>query len=154
MIQAFFSALVFLILSSCGQVPAASVVLEGPDQTVTVAVDIADDPQERARGLMGRTSLPGLQGMLFIMPQEQVQGFWMSNTLIPLDILFFDHRGTFVSSTTMTPCEKEPCTTYLSMAPALYALEVPAGFIERHGVTEGWKLQGMGEGKLWRPTLN
>lgn len=78
--------------------------------------------------------------MLFVSPTEEEQSFWMKNTLIPLDILFFTSSGDFVSSTTMFPCKEDPCPTYVSTGPARFALEVNAGFVKEHGIRKGWKL--------------
>ncbi|WP_342075903.1 DUF192 domain-containing protein [Yoonia sp. SS1-5] len=54
----------------------------------TFSIDVADDPQERARGLMFVEQMPTLSGMLFIYERPQSVSFWMKNTLIPLDMLF------------------------------------------------------------------
>ncbi len=107
---------------------ASQVIVKGPNSEVTVSVEIADTPATREQGLMGRESLPEKTGMLFIMDQSQVLNFWMKNTLIPLDILFFDEQLRFVSAASMTPCTTDPCHVYSSGGSALYALEVPMGF--------------------------
>lgn len=107
---------------------------------LTVTVEIADEPAERERGLMHRTELPEDMGMLFIFEREQPLAFWMKNTLIPLDILYFDAGGQWVSSVTMEPCIKDPCRTYPAEGPAQYALEVNKGYVLAHGIGEGWTL--------------
>jgi uncharacterized protein len=94
-------------------------------QGLTVAV--ADDPGERAQGLMGVEHLGDLDGMLFVFSSESLGGFWMKGTLIPLDIVFFDEDRTFVDMLSMVPCTADPCPSYVPEAPFSWALETPAG---------------------------
>ncbi len=115
--------------------------LQGPSgETVSITVEIADDDAERSRGLMGRTSLPKGEGMLFVFEENLPLNFWMKNTLLPLDILFFDVKGAFISRTTMTPCAADPCPLYPSRIPAAFALEVQAKDSLLQGVGKGWVL--------------
>lgn len=119
-----------------------AVALRSPDgREVTVRAEIADDAAEQTIGLMHRESLADGTGMLFIFPDEQPRSFWMKNTLIQLDILFFDADGAWVSTRTMQPCDGDPCELYGSGRPAKYALEVESGFAGREGVGEGWRLR-------------
>ena len=116
------------------------VTLFSGTRSLTLWVEIADDPPEHAEGLMGRTELGEDRGMLFIFPEERALNFWMKNTLIPLDIFFFDADGKFVSMRTMDPCKMDPCQGYPSEGSAKYALEVEAGFAVRERVGEGWRM--------------
>jgi hypothetical protein len=121
--------------------PLPNVTLMSPSGSeFSVQVEIADDAPEREKGLMFRDRLALDTGMLFIFPQEQMLGFWMKNTLIPLDVIYFDANGDFVSFQEMEPCTSDPCPMYSSFAAAQYALEVPRGYAKEHGVGIGWRL--------------
>ncbi len=109
-----------------------------PVRTVTVAGDpwlvaVAETAELRAQGLMNVTDLGSLDGMLFVFPAAVTAEFWMKDTLIPLDIAFFDESGGFVDKLTMVPCEADPCPTYPAAAPYRYALEAPAGALAAVG---------------------
>jgi hypothetical protein len=130
-----FVLLAPLLLAGCASGPA--VVIGTADGPVTVAVEIADDSAERARGLMARDSLAPDAGMLFVFAQEQPVAFWMKNTRIPLDILYISADKRVIDIQTMPPCTADPCPAYPSKAPAMYALEVNAGFARQNGIRQG-----------------
>ena len=113
----------------------AVITIDGGE--VQFAVEVADTDAERARGLMGRTSLAEDAGMVFVYP-EPIQGaFWMKNTLIPLSIAFYDAEGTIVRILDMEPCRADPCPVYDPGVPFLGALEVNQGAFDRLAVREG-----------------
>lgn len=90
-------------------------------------VEIADSPDEHARGLMYRESLPVGRGMLFVFQDEQPRAFWMKNTKIFLDMVFIASNGTVVEvKRDVPPCVEESCVAYRS-PPAKFVLEVNAG---------------------------
>ena len=90
---------------------------------------------------MGRTELARNAGMIFVFDDEKNRAFWMKNTVLPLDIIYFDQDGKYVSSTTMQPCTKDPCPSYVSEGTAQYALEVNAGIVQKSGIGQGWRLE-------------
>lgn len=112
-----------------------SIDASGGDK-VEVRVEIADEPEEQAKGLMDRTSLGEERGMLFVYPDEQVRSFWMRNTLIPLSIAYMDAEGRIVDIQDMKALDDDP-PHYVSKEPARYALEVNRGFFEERGVEVG-----------------
>ena len=101
---------------------------------IEIQVEIADDADERQQGLMYRESLGENQGMLFVYPEQRTLGFWMKNTLIPLDIAYIDREGRIVDIQQMEPQTTE---THDSAAPAMYALEMNQGWFEANGIRIG-----------------
>lgn len=90
-------------------------------------VAIADTRETRGLGLMFVTELGDLDGMVFVFDGDTSSRFFMLNTLIPLDIAFFDASGRLVSTETMVPCVTETCPRYRAAGRYRYAIEVPAG---------------------------
>jgi uncharacterized membrane protein (UPF0127 family) len=105
-------------------------------ESVEIEVEIADDTEEMARGLMGRTALAEDAGMLFVYPDERELSFWMKDTLIPLSIAFMDSEGRIVDIQDMKALDDAP-PHYTSAEPARYALEVNEGFFDERGVEVG-----------------
>ena len=109
---------------------------------VKIDIEIADNDYERQLGLMNRQSMEEMQGMLFIFPQQQYQSFWMRNTLFSLDMLFVNSNKEIVTiHKNTTPLSEQ---SYPSSAPAIYVLEVNAGFCERHNIKLGDKIFWIG----------
>ncbi len=105
------------------------------------SIEIADTTQEQALGLMFRDEMPADQGMLFVFPNEAPRSFWMKNTRIPLDIMYFDEDLIMVSISANTkPCKVKQCPSYPSIAAAKYVLELNAGTAAKLGVGPGDRL--------------
>ena len=103
---------------------------------------MADDEAERERGLMFRDELAADRGMLFIHDREEPIAYWMKNTKIPLDILYFDSGRKLVSQQRdVPPCSLgDRCPPYPSNAPARYVLELNAGQAARLKLQDGAEL--------------
>lgn len=122
-------------LSACASARGPWVELGGQ----RYAIEIADDDAERARGLMYRDAMDPNRGMLFIHEVEEPQAYWMKNTKIPLDILYFDDGRKLVSQQRdIPPCSLgDACPSYPSNVPARYVLELNAGEAARLKLQDG-----------------
>ena len=129
---------VALLLSGCASGSGTWVELAGE----RYAVEVADDDAERARGLMFRDELPADSGMLFLHEREEPQAYWMKNTRIALDILYFDSARRLVSQQRdVPPCSLgDRCPPYPSKAPAQFVLELNAGQAARLNLKDGAEL--------------
>jgi len=127
-----------LFLSGCGSASEHWVELNGQ----RFQVEIADDDSERARGLMFRDSMDADRGMLFIHEREMPLAYWMKNTRLPLDILYFDNARKLVSQQRdIPPCSSgNRCPSYPSHVPARYVLELNAGQAAKLGLKDGAEL--------------
>ena len=128
-----------LLLAGCASASAPWVEIGGQ----RYAVEIADDDAERERGLMFRDKLAPGHGMLFIHEEDAPRAYWMKNTRIPLDILYFDANRRLVSvQRDVPPCSLgDNCPPYPSEAPARYVLELNAGEATRLELAPGAELQ-------------
>jgi hypothetical protein len=123
-----------LVVAACGS--GASPILEMflideiavGDTTLTVLV--ADTATKRQQGLRDIETLDGYDGMLFVFEETRPATFGMGDTLVPLDIWWFDAEGVLLGGTEMSPCPDDPCVSYASPAPIMWALETPAGEYE------------------------
>jgi uncharacterized membrane protein (UPF0127 family) len=92
----------------------------------------------RAQGLMHVRpgALAPYAGMVFAFDEDVTGSFTMSNTVMPLDIVFLDASGGVVSSRLMTPCRpgRLDCPTYPASRPYRSAIEVPAGHLAPLGL--------------------
>lgn len=110
--------------------------------TVSYRVEIADEPEERARGLMFRQSMDADAGMLFLFEQPGPASFWMRNTFIPLDIIFVDESGTVLNVAANTVPFSEARIN--SEGDAFAVLEINAGQAAEQGIAAGTQLRHPG----------
>jgi uncharacterized membrane protein (UPF0127 family) len=105
------------------------------DTVKTIDIEIADTERDRMQGLMYRTKMDFDKGMLFIFDNEEEQSFWMRNTKISLDILYVNSQLEILTIYKHTqPYSDSPIPSF---KPALYVVEVAAGFCDQFSVEEG-----------------
>src|SRR5260221_2686300 len=77
----------------CHSVMATKLVLSCPHGQISFEVELAQTPQECAKGLMNRETLGEAEGMFSSFPESQPAIMWMKNTPLSLDMLFMSHEG-------------------------------------------------------------
>jgi len=120
--------------------PDTRVYLRGPDGgEASFRVELADTAAARAQGLMNRDSLARSAGMLFVYPRPQSVGFWMKNTLIPLDMIFMDTTGTV----RRVKHEAQPHDTrpVFGGDDIQTVLEINGGLARDIGIAPGWQMR-------------
>lgn len=120
--------------------PAAEPPANAEFGGVSLRIEYATTTAARERGLGGRTSVPDDYGMLFVFPNDGFYGFWMKDTLVPLDIFWLDSKGQIVSIAQDVATSSYPNVFYPT-APARYVLETAAGFARAHAVATGTPLR-------------
>ena len=130
-------ALVFCVCA--GQAPAGcsdvAVELRNGDAVARFNVEIADTNAERAQGLMNRKKLAASSGMLFIYDAPKRAGFWMKNTLIPLDMIFADETG--IVTRVHSNAKPLDQTNIDGGEDVVFVLEINGGLANRLGLVEG-----------------
>ncbi len=104
-----------------------------------IDIELALDDSERTQGLMYRKSMDDGKGMLFIFDREEMQSFWMKNTIIPLDIMYVNSDFKIVKIFKNTVPFSE--ISLPSDRPAIYVVEVAGGFSDRYKIKEGDKIK-------------
>jgi uncharacterized protein len=77
-----------------------------------VLLEVARTSEQQAIGLMYRTDLARDRGMLFVFSPPRPVGFWMKNTLIPLDMVFVSNGVVKYISAKTPPCKFDDCPSY------------------------------------------
>jgi len=132
------SALLWLFFAAAAGAQTCSdnaVFLKGDWGEARFSVEIADDAEERAQGLMHRTEMPAFSGMLFVYPRPENLSFWMRNTLIELDMIFIDPQGVVQHiHHRAQPLDETPI---LGGRGLTHVLEINGGKAEQLGISVG-----------------
>ncbi|WP_289044735.1 DUF192 domain-containing protein [uncultured Olleya sp.] len=106
-------------------------IFKGTTDTIVKVfnIEIAKSDYEIQTGLMYRDSMKDDQGMLFVFPEVRERSFYMKNTRIALDLIFFDHNKRIVSfQENAKPMDE---TSLPSNTPAQFVLELNAGMAQK-----------------------
>ncbi|WP_265518781.1 DUF192 domain-containing protein [Nitratireductor luteus] len=142
-IPAAFILFLFLVLPVLGAEPmllapsSDPLRIETDGGEVLFDIEVADDADERARGLMFREEMEDDRGMLFVFDGSQRRGFWMQNTPMPLDLLFVGEDGR------IRAIEQGVPFSIANIAPpvrAQFVLELKAGTAQKAGIKIGDRL--------------
>jgi uncharacterized membrane protein (UPF0127 family) len=104
---------------------------------VEIELEVAETPEQQAQGLMYRTELGDKRGMLFAFSPPRPVGFWMKNTLIPLDIIYLKNQIVTTIHHNVPPCEIKQCPTYVSKGDVDQVIELAAGRAQTLGIKIG-----------------
>ncbi|WP_289022866.1 DUF192 domain-containing protein [uncultured Salegentibacter sp.] len=116
----------------------ATLLKANGDTIQKIDIEIADNSYERQTGLMYRESMKDDQGMLFIYDDEAPRAFYMKNTYIALDIIYFASDSTAVSfQKNAQPLDE---TSLPSEKPAQFILEINAGLADDWNIEVGDKI--------------
>lgn len=121
---------------SCANRPYKKVCIKD----VCIKAEIADTESERQTGFMFRENLDKESALLFVFKQEGFYSFWMKNMRFPLDIIWISNDKRIVDiKKNVAPCGSA-CESLVSLARALYVLEVNSGFVSEHNIKIGQKI--------------
>jgi uncharacterized membrane protein (UPF0127 family) len=101
-------------------------------------VEVAAQVEEQERGLMFRRSLSADRGMIFPYDPPQDVGFWMKNTLIPLDMLFIRANGQIARIATAKPLD---LSSVPAGEPVAAVLELRGGLAAELGIEPGDRVE-------------
>lgn len=120
--------------------PRDQLAIQTARGVVRVNAQVADDDDERNKGLMFVRGMTDAEGMIFDFQDPQPLAFWMHNTFIPLDLLFIDAQGRILNIKTQAqPCDERPIR---SKGDAVAVLELAGGAAQRLGVKPGDRVTG------------
>ena len=108
----------------------------GSDSIVaTLDIEIADTEYKTQTGLMYRNSMEKNQAMLFVFQTEERRSFYMKNTEIPLDIIYFNSEKKLMSIQKNAKPHDE--SSLPSESESQYVLEVNAGLSDKWNLEKG-----------------
>ena len=106
-----------------------------------IELEVAQTPEQQAKGLMYRLSLEKNRGMLFPFAPPLMARFWMKNVSIPLDMIFLKDGIVKAVLLNVPPCDADPCPVYGPNTMVNQVIELAGGRAKELGVKEGDKIK-------------
>lgn len=101
--------------------------------------EIATTPREHELGMMWRTNMAEMEGMIFIFDEPGRRSFWMRNTLVPLDIAYITADGTLLEVHAAQPRNETPLPSESDRIQ--FVLETRQGWFQRNSVKPGMQIR-------------
>lgn len=117
------------------KVKADHLTIETGNGPHTFNIEVAESEDDKALGLMFRTSLAPDYGMLFAYPAPREISMWMKNTYISLDMVFINADGTVHRVAARTEPLSEAIIS--SHGQVVAVLEIAGGAAEKLGIQPG-----------------
>ncbi len=129
--------ILLLVIAACSDQSKATLVTSSGEYVFNI--ELAQNDQDRAKGLMFRQRLADDAGMLFDFGEEREVSFWMRNTFIPLDMIFIAADGEIMSI--HENARPQDPTSIPSGFPVRFVLEIPGGRSREIGLVPGDRLK-------------
>lgn len=100
-----------------------------------MTAELAITPEQKQRGMMFRTNMAEMEGMLFVFPKAHRASFWMKNTVLPLSAAYIDPEGVIAEIRELKRLDETGVTA--GSDNIQYVLETNRGWFERNGVGVG-----------------
>jgi uncharacterized membrane protein (UPF0127 family) len=104
----------------------------GPQE---ISAELAITLPQITTGMMFRTNMAEMEGMLFVFGRPHQAQFWMRNTLLPLSCAYIDPEGTILELHDMKPLDETSIPAATDQIQ--YVLEMKKGWFQRNNVSTG-----------------
>ena len=104
-----------------------------------LATEIARTPLEHQMGMMWRTNMAEMEGMIFIFDEPGRRAFWMRNTLVPLDIAYLAADGTLLEVHAAQPRDETSIPSDSDRVQ--FVLETRQGWFQRNNLKPGMNIR-------------
>ena len=139
-----FLAYFLITLGGCSKNPyqhPVEIIDNAGQSKVVFYIEEADTAEKAKKGLMFRESMPENAGMTFTLTEPRIFKMWMKNTLIPLDMLFYDENGVIVEI--IEGAKPNDLTPIGPDYPVMGVIEINAGSVQKFNLVKGDKIKNL-----------